>query len=96
MSTETLPSSGYPIATNEQMLDMVKRDPQFLKEIISKEPRILNMIMADTPSNTKYVKLAVHDQQRMDEMRKKGVAEGVVIGLAVALFFAVLGEVFKK
>lgn len=81
--------------TLEQVLDDAKDNPSNLKSMIEKNPELLNFLIHSSSSKNdiKYVRFTDDDKRRLEEMRNKGIAEGVVIGLAVALFFAL---VFRK
>jgi len=83
------------IGTTQELLTDVKSNPDHLKELVDKNPAMLNILMLDGKDRVKYVKLFEEDQKKLTEAKRRGVAEGVVIGLAVALFFALMGDIFK-
>jgi len=84
------------IPTIQDVVSEVKDNPDALRDLVGKNSDLLNIVMQmDAKNATKYVRLSEEDQKRLTKMKKNGIAEGVIIGLAVALFFAKIGELFK-
>ncbi|TAL61978.1 MAG: hypothetical protein EPN85_03555 [Bacteroidetes bacterium] len=85
-------------STIQDIADKIKNDPEFLKNIIKQNPALLNIAMQyDTENSVKYTRISVDDQNKLRLMSEiKGIAEGAIIGLAVAMFFVAVGEAWNK
>ena len=73
----------------------MKENPQAFKAVLEKNPKLLDMIMSGGTGEVKYIRLSKDDQRRLAEAKENGIAEGVLIGLGVALLFAIVGDLFK-
>lgn len=72
-------------------------NPIEFRETIQNNPSLLNIVMQEEGKNSvKYVRITENDQKKLLEAKKRGVAEGVLIGFAVALFFKILDEFMEE
>lgn len=72
--------------TVQQVVSAAKDNPHELKQMLEKEPSTLDALMRDAIGEVKYIRVTEEDRKRLDDAKKKGIAEGLIIGLAVALF----------
>ena len=79
----------------QEVVNETKENPKNLKELLEKHPELLNVLMSDSKGEVKYIRLAAEDQKRLEAAKKNGIPEGLIIGLAIALFFSVMGELKK-
>lgn len=85
-------SLSFGVPTVEQLATEIRQNPDALKNLVEKDPELINMIMRNAEKEIKYVKITEEDQRRLREAKTKGLAEGVLIGLGIALVFALLGD----
>lgn len=87
------------IATLQEVVSKSETNPkgfeQDIKELMEKSPAIFNFIFQDAKAGVKYVKIPEQMESKIQEAKKTGIAEGVIIGIGIVLFFAILGEIFK-
>jgi len=79
------------IPTVQQVVTEVKDNPRALRQLLDTNLDLLNIVMqVDTKNAVKYIRISEKDQKNLIELKKKGVTEGAVIGLALALFFELM------
>ncbi len=70
--------------------------PDEIKRVLREDPALAQYVLNDVELKRKYVKLPNQIEQDL-ELRSKqlGLAEGVLLGLGVALLIALLAEAFN-
>lgn len=82
-------SSG--IFEPEKLRQMIRENPEFLRKVIKENPALLDYIFSDAEIRRKYVKVPSDMEEQLKKTaHETGVAEGVLIGLGVALLLWVL------
>ena len=88
------------IATLNEVVSKAESSPQelekIMKDMMNISPAVLNFVFQDAKQEVKYVKIPEQMEEKIREAKKTGIAEGVIFGIGLVLFFAILGEVFKK
>ena len=83
------------IPTLQDVIRETGDDPKMMKELLEKNPALVNIVMQESKKTIKYVRISEENQKNLEDASKNGIAEGVIIGLAIAFFFAILGGKLK-
>ncbi len=71
-------------------------NPEEIKRILKEDPALAEYVLNDIDLKRKYVKLPNQLEQDLESRSKQlGLAEGVLLGLGVALLIALLAEAFN-
>ena len=80
------------LPTVADVIKEIDDDPKYLKRVLDKDPALINIVsQTDTKHFVKYTRIREKDEKRLSKIAEdKGVAEGALIGLAIALLLAIL------
>lgn len=74
-----------------KLLRMIERDSNLLNTILKENPALLDYIFSDAEIRRKYVKVPSDLEAKLTEAsHRTGVAEGILIGLGLALLLAII------
>lgn len=74
-------------ALERQLLE----NPELLRNTINKNPALLEYIFSDAKIRRKYVKILPKTEQELRQLaRETGIAEGILLGLGVALLLLLI------
>jgi len=75
----------------QKLREMIKQDPDLLRKILKENPALLDYVFSDAEIRRKYVKVPSDlEAQLKKASHDSGVAEGILIGLGVALLLAII------
>jgi len=74
------------LVNTKELENRLLEDPELLKTTINKNPALLDYIFSDAEIRRKYVKILPQTEEELKRLaRDTGIAEGILLGLGVAL-----------
>lgn len=74
-----------------KLLQEIEQNPELLRRTLKENPALLDYIFSDAEIRRKYVKVPAEIEDQLKRTaHQTGVAEGVLIGLGVALLLAII------
>ncbi len=90
MSHQLLPS-------RPELRNKILANADEIKRVLKEDPALAEYVLSDTELKRKYVKLPDQmENQLAEQSRQLGLAEGVLLGLGVALLLALLAEALNS
>jgi len=75
----------------EKLLREIEKNPELLRELLKQNPALLDYIFSDAEIKRKYVKVPADLEAKLKQTsHQTGVAEGILIGLGLALLLAIV------
>lgn len=74
-----------------QLLRMMEKDRELVRRLLKQNPALLDYIFSDAEIRRKYVKVPADLEAKLKKTsHDTGVAEGILIGLGLALLLAII------
>lgn len=69
----------------------ILENPDLLRKTIKENPALFNYVLSDAEIRRKYVKIPAEEEKKLKKVaRASGIAEGVLIGLGIAVLVWIL------
>lgn len=74
-----------------ELKNKILENRDLLRKTIKENPALLNYVLSDAEIRRKYVKIPAEEEEKLKQAaRTSGIAEGVLIGLGIALLLWIL------
>jgi len=81
------------MSIREELIQRIKQNPEELAKIAREDPALLDYLLADANLKQKWCKLRPDMENGLRQVSQQtGLAEGILIGLGIALLIWLLSE----
>jgi len=75
----------------QKLLREIEKDPELLRRLLKQNPALFDYVFSDAEIRRKYVKVPADMEDKLKKAsHQSGVAEGILIGLGIALLLAIV------
>lgn len=79
------------LLSGAELKKKIMENRELLRKTIKENPALLDYIFSDAEVRRKYVKIPAEEEKKLKQAaHDSGIAEGVLIGLGIALLVAIL------